>query len=626
MTSATPWIARGALVVLAVVLAGCGSGAGDGGIQLPTPNSLSVADVQRVIAQGVAEAKARKAPATIVVTDRVGNVLGAFRMTGAPTTFTFDGGRGAIGGLEGVSVLGSELAAIAKALTSAYFSSAGGAFTTRTAGQVILEHFNPGESNVPAGPLFGVQFSQLTCSDVNKQATDGTIGTKRSPIGFAGDPGGIPLYKNGNVVGAVGVMSQIPYTVDLNVIDQDSDVDEAIAVAGQSGLEPPTDITADKITADGRSLRYINPVSLATNPAAAPPFAAINGTEGTLLNITGYGGNPIVAGTVYGQPPSGVRPDTSAAFAGTGAYILVDNANVNRYPPKPGTDGLLTAAEVTQILKSAIELANRTRSQVRAQKGSVAQVSIVVTDTNGDIVGFLRSPDALVDAIDVIVQKARTAAFFSNPNAAAELNALPPANYIGPPPGQPPSPITKYVTQTQLFFSNPNALANGIAFSTRSIGEIAEPLFPEGIENGPSGPLSKPDANWSIFTNGIALDLVYNKLIASLTVDDRTPDCTGNKRIRNGITLFGGGFPIYRGNQLVGGIGVSGDGTDQSDLIAFLALVEANKVLNTGIGNAPPAIRADQLVPLGQGTRLRYVNCPQTPFNNSTEQNVCAGL
>jgi hypothetical protein len=26
------------------------------------------------------------------------------------------------------------------------------------------------------------------------------------------------------------------------------------------------------------------------------------------------------------------------------------------------------------------------------------------------------------------------------------------------------------------------------------------------------------------------------------------------------------------------------------------------------------------------GTRLRYVQCPQAPFNGSTEQNVCAGL
>ena len=38
----------------------------------------------------------------------------------------------------------------------------------------------------------------------------------------------------------------------------------------------------------------------------------------------------------------------------------------------------------------------------------------------------------------------------------------------------------------------------------------------------------------------------------------------------------------------------------------------------------PAAMRADTLTP--QGTRLRYVQCPQSPFNDSTDQNVCAGL
>jgi uncharacterized protein GlcG (DUF336 family) len=621
-------LVRIAALALALVLAGCGSGAGNGGLTLPEPNALTVADIQRVIAQAVNEAKARQKPATIVVIDRVGNVLAAFQMNGAPKMFVFNGARGPIlGGLEGVT-LPIELASLSKALTAAYFSSNGNAFTTRTAGQVIQQNFNPSEKNTPAGPLFGVQFSQITCSDVSKTAADGTIGTKRSPIGFAADPGGLPLYKNGQVIGAIGVMSSSDYTVVTEIISTTTDEDEMIATAGTNGLAAPDAIRADRITADGRSLRFINPGSLASDPAAAPPFAAINGVEGTLITIPLYGGNPIVAGTVYGDPPSGIRPDTTPAFAGTGAWILVDNANNNRYPPIAGSDGLLTAAEVTQILKSAIEVANRTRAQVRQPPGSVAQVSMVVVDTNGEILGFIRQPDALVDAIDVIVQKARTAVFFSNPNAAAELSALPPAMYL--PPSGAQSPITTYVNNARAFFNNPNIFADGTAFSTRSIGEIAEPFFPEGIEANPAGPLSKPSNEWSIFNNGLELDLVYNRLVAPLLKpNDPTQlakGCTGNKRIRNGITLFGGGFPIYRGNQLVGAIGASGDGTDQSDLIAFLGLANAGKALNTGVGNAPPAIRADQLVPQGQGTRLRYVNCPPAPFNNSTDQNVCAGL
>jgi uncharacterized protein GlcG (DUF336 family) len=47
-------------------------------------SNLTVADVQLVIAQAVAEAQARGLNATIAVVDRVGNVLGVYRM-GDPT-------------------------------------------------------------------------------------------------------------------------------------------------------------------------------------------------------------------------------------------------------------------------------------------------------------------------------------------------------------------------------------------------------------------------------------------------------------------------------------------------------------------------------------------------------------
>jgi hypothetical protein len=90
--------------------------------------------------------------------------------------------------------------------------------------------------------------------------------------------------------------------------------------------------------------------------------------------------------------------------------------------------------------------------------------------------------------------------------------------------------------------------------------------------------------------------------------------------------LFGGGFAIYRGNQLVGAIGVSGDGTLQSDLIGFLGIANAGNVLKSGIGNAPKAIRADSIEPAGIGSRLQYVKCPVAPFLDTTASDVCNGL
>ena len=50
----------------------------------PNPESLSTGDVQKVIAQAAAQAKAAGTPATIAVVDRVGNVLAVFAMSGAP--------------------------------------------------------------------------------------------------------------------------------------------------------------------------------------------------------------------------------------------------------------------------------------------------------------------------------------------------------------------------------------------------------------------------------------------------------------------------------------------------------------------------------------------------------------
>ena len=101
--------------------------------------ALTVADVKQVLAQAIAQADAMGALATIAVVDRVGNVLAVYSMaqggqnvtisTTFPTTIS--------GGLEGIvlpaGTNADTLAAIAKAITGAYLSSEGNAFTTRSA-------------------------------------------------------------------------------------------------------------------------------------------------------------------------------------------------------------------------------------------------------------------------------------------------------------------------------------------------------------------------------------------------------------------------------------------------------------------------------------------------------------
>ena len=587
----------------------------------PPPSAsafLSIAEVEKIVSQAVGEAQARGVRGTIAVVDRVGNVLAVFRMTGASTTFTINSGRGVSGGLEGISILPDSFAAISKAITGAYLSSEGNAFSTRTASQIVQQNFNPGEISAPAGPLFGVQFSQFSCSDLMSRQADGSMGPKRSPLGLSADAGGMPLYKNGFLVGGIGVITDALYSLDLNIKNFDIDPDELVAVAGTAGFSAPADIRANRITADGRTLRYTDSEALASNPAASAPFASL---PGSLIAVPGYVAASTNVGTGYGSATSGIRPDTGS-FAGLNAYILVDAFNVNRYPVTGGTDSLLAATEVNQILRSALDVANRARAQIRRPTGSAAQVTITVVDTLGQVLGLVRTPDAPVFGIDVALQKARTAAFFSNTNAAAELNSLPAANYLVPVSS---SSISTYVNQLQTFLNDPGSLSNGIAYSNRAIGNLARPYFPDGIAGAPSGPLSKSISNWSPFQQGLQLDLSYNNLIAS-AVGSPVIGCTGLNKLRNGIQIFPGSVPIYRGNQLVGAIGVSGDGVDQDDMVAFLGLANAGQILATGIANAPASIRADTIVPNGTGTRLRYVQCPQAPFNNSSAQNVCAGL
>ena len=593
---------------------------------------LTIADVERVIAQAAVEATARNQRASIAVVDRVGNVLAVYRMTGAATTFRISSGRGVSGGLENIDILPDTHVAITKAITGAYLSSNGNAFSTRTASQIVQEHFNPRELNQPAGPLYGVQFSQLPCSDLMRRASDGTVGPKRSPLGLAGDPGGLPLYKNGRLVGGVGVIADGIYGLDLDATDIDQSVDELIAVAATNGFAAPDDIRGNRITADGRTFRYVDSELLLSNPAQAPVLATISGA---LIPVGGYFDGTIRAGASFGNAASGYRAaaagDASLLVA-QNAFVLVDASNANRYPPRAGTDGLMTLVEATTIVAEAIKVANRTRAQIRRPLGTQAQVTVSVVDTNGNVLTIARTPDAPIFGTDVSLQKARTVLLFSHANAAVEITALPNITYLGAG-GNPVAGARTFaqtISATRTFFNDATMLSNGIAFSNRAIGNIARPYFPDGIIGSGAGPLSSPISNWSPFNVGLQLDLSYNAIIAAATSPSGDAvgavGCTGLARAKNGIQIFAGAVPIYRGNQLVGAIGVSGDGVDQDDLISFYGLHNAGVALNTGIGNAPKPLRADNLVPQGLGSRLRYVQCPVAPFISGNEQNVCEGL
>lgn len=482
------------------------------------------------------------------------------------------------------------------------------------------------------------------------------MGPHRSPLGLSADPGGFPLYKLGTPVGGVGVIADGLYGLEKSITASDANVDdEAIAYAASFSYAAPLNRRADQITVDGVTLRFSNvdATALQSSPAAAPSFPSL-GAAGALIAVPGYADGQIHAGTAYGEPVSGVRADTSGDFPNQAAYVFVDPANAPRYPAIAGTDGAqaLTRPEVVQILSSALATADEARAQIRLPLGLSAQVTIAIVDTQGTVLGMVRTPDAPLFGADVSLQKARAAAFFSSKTAGSFLQSLPDARYLntdasGNPTGSTtPIPLGSYATAAQSFLSRPGALNDGsVAFSDRAISNLSRPFFPDGIDGSANGPFSKPAGAWSVFSTGLQLDLANNAIlahvlyVAGVTTTDIAPgSCAGvqlsstfaasysptGNRLANGLQIFPGSVPIYRGTTLVGGIGVSGDGVDQDDMVAFLGLQRGLTTLAGTLSQAPASIRADTLTP--KGTRLLYVQCPQAPLLGSTDENVCAGF
>lgn len=166
-------------------------------------NPLSDQELQRILDQAEKAASELKSllrvnadgsPATtrmhIFVVDHSGKIMGSRSMADAWA--------------------GSVSIAISKAFTAWAFSSDQNALSTRTIG--VLSQ--------PGQPLW-------------------QIGNSNQPPGSPGlieFPGGLPLYKDGKLVGAIGVSG--------DGVDQD----EQIAQAGARGFEPPEAIRVDTVT------------------------------------------------------------------------------------------------------------------------------------------------------------------------------------------------------------------------------------------------------------------------------------------------------------------------------------------------------------------------------------------
>lgn len=504
---------------------------------LASTAALTESDIKLIIAQAVGQAEALGFKATIAIVDREGNVLGVFTMTDALADTTVGVGRS--GGLESASVPASA-AAVSKAGTGAFLSSQGHAFTTRTASFIVQEHFPPAVTFTPGGPLFGVQFSQLPCTDIKKPSL---------PLGLSADPGGVPIYKNGRLAGGIGIEGDGKYALDRDPADRDQAVEELVAVAATRGFEASPEIRGDRIIVNGIRFPFVN--------TALPQALTVRSFD----ELRG-----VVASPIRSALPSVFR---EVNFEGVQGRI-----DDRFFPAKAGS--LLVASEVQRILVQAAKQAIITRAAIRLPLGSAAEVNTAVVDLDGTVLGFFSTSDAPMFGFDVSVQKARTAAFFSKASAGTDLRR---AGFSG---------FVDAAAREGI------RLDGAVAFSNRALGFLSRPFFPDGIDGSEQGPFSVPSSDFSPFNPGLQLDLVLGNL--------GLERCTDVPGLANGIQIFPGSVPLYKGGRLAGAIGVSGDGADQDDLIASAG--------SAGF-EAPAELRADRF--FVRGVRLPYVKFPRHP-------------
>src|SRR5262249_39552513 len=143
--------------------------------------------------------------------------------------------------------------------------------------------------------------------------------------------------------------------------------------------------------------------------------------------------------------------------------------------------------------------------------------------------------------------------------------------------------------------------------TSRAMGFLARPFFPDGIPGTINGPFSKPLNIWSPFNDGLQIALDKPALVSILTggmpANIGCSPLPNDLTLANGLQSFAGSAALYKNGVLVGAVGVSGDGIDQDDFVAASGAFGFD---------APAAVRADQLVLPGP-VRLPYQKYPRHP-------------
>jgi uncharacterized protein GlcG (DUF336 family) len=491
-------------------------------------------------------------------------------------------------------------------------------------------HFPPGVAFTPEVDLFGIEHTNRDSivhpgPDLIKGTADDidfrTIGRERFDIdlsfvpagqdifapesyGFASGlmpaaqargiatlPGGIPIFRNGSVIGGIGVFfpgttgyasaenSALSSTYNPALRDRSLEAEyDAFAAVGGSSAAGARIGTIDGIPAlAGFDLPFgrVDLVGITLDLFGPRGSLGVR----TLVNF----GASLGAGSSAGTDEPLIDPGAD------GQIDVGDTTLVTTLPGLPAPDGWLvtphagagfSAADVTTIINQGIATATRARAGIRLPLGSRTRMVFAVTDLTGEVLGLYRMPDATMFSIDVAVAKARNVAYYADPAALQTIDQVP-------------------------------GLPKGVAFTNRTFRFLALPRFPSGAQNVPPGPFSilndggvdprtgrivGPRLPYTAFTSVYGFD-AFNP--GSNFRNSRDPI-----QNQNGIVFFPGSAPIYKGGVLIGGFGVSGDGVDQDDVVTY----------GGARGFFVPATvkRADHV--FFRGVRLPYQKFSRNPF------------
>jgi hypothetical protein len=192
----------------------------------PTTPPLCASEVEAIITRAIT---VLDQPLVVAVVDRVGNPLGVFRKTGAPTHVA--------GNFFGEALLNNPLydaneVAVSLARTAAFFSHNQAPLSSRTVRFISGVHFPPGVLFTPNAALYGIEntnrgcdfnatfnagkevpraraLNGLPCNNADRRGC--SLGITTGKLNFfdsdstAVNPGGIPLFKGNTAVGGVGV-------------------------------------------------------------------------------------------------------------------------------------------------------------------------------------------------------------------------------------------------------------------------------------------------------------------------------------------------------------------------------------------------------------------------------------